>query len=202
MQGPEILTDMTAFALAVLLLLLTPGPTNTLLAMAGGTHGFVRSTPLIIAEISGYLLTITPVTLLATSLLAEHPHVGSAIKLASATWVLFLAVKLWTPPPVDADLGGAGDAVTFRRVFVTTVLNPKALIIGLVLMPAGGLAVALPYLALFSVTVVVVASCWLAAGATLIRSLRLRYPLAVTRFAASMLLVFSSMLAGSSLGLI
>lgn len=194
--------SVLGFVLATLLLLLTPGPTNTLLAVAGGSRGFARALPLILAEISGYLLTITTVTLFAAILLSDHPNLAVALKLGSAAWVLFLAVKLWTPPEDEGLSGAAAEVVTFPRVFITTLLNPKALIVGLVLMPQGGAAIVLPYLLVFSGTVVVVASIWLAAGATLIRSVRTRYPLLVHRTIAAILVGFSSVLAGSSLGLI
>lgn len=194
------MTEMTGFFVATALLLLTPGPTNTLLAIAGGERGFARAMPLILAEIAGYLTTILPVTIFASAYLADHPRIGGALKLASAAWVLYLAIKLWNPAP-----GGKSDAtglITSGRVYLTTVLNPKALIIGLVLMPQGGLTLVGPYLALFAATVLVVASLWIAAGATLIRAARLRHPLAIQRVAAVMLGLFSGMLLSSSIGLV
>jgi len=42
--------DPLLFALAVLTILGTPGPTNTLLATAGATGGLRRSLPLVPAE--------------------------------------------------------------------------------------------------------------------------------------------------------
>ncbi|SMD09641.1 hypothetical protein [Rhizobium sp. RU36D] len=192
--------EMTGFLLATALLLLTPGPTNTLLAMAGGERGFIRSLPLILAEITGYLTTILPVTLFAAAFLADNPRIGGALKLASAAWVLYLAIKLWKPVPGERkDMAGL---ITSGRVYLTTVLNPKALIIGLVLMPQGGFNVVGPHLALFAATVLVVASLWIAAGATLIRAARLRHPLAIPRVAAVMLCLFSGMLLSSSIGLV
>lgn len=194
--------DIAGFTLATLLLLLTPGPTNTLLAIAGGARGFRASAPLIAAEIGGYLVTITPVALFAAALLSDQPLVGSVLKLGSAAWVLFLAVKLWILPGEGSLTQASAGFVTFRRVFVTTVLNPKALIIGLVFMPHSGPQIVFPYLALFSLMVVLVASFWLTAGATLLRAARHRHPMLVYRLAATILFGFSTMLAGSSLGLI
>jgi hypothetical protein len=50
--------DPVLFALAVLAVLGTPGPTNTLLATAGATAGLRRSLALIPAEAAGYTISI------------------------------------------------------------------------------------------------------------------------------------------------
>ncbi len=190
-----------AFIAAVLALLLTPGPTNTLLAVGGASAGFRRSLPLILAEASGYLLTITPLVTFAGPYLAAHPLAASAIKLCSAVWVLLLAIRLWTTPPATA--GTSPSLVTFRQVFITTVLNPKALIFGLVLVPHGTLANVVPWLGLFVILVVSAASIWLSAGAAILYRRRdSGFPPLLSRIAASVMLVFATSLAGSSLGLI
>jgi threonine/homoserine/homoserine lactone efflux protein len=190
-----------AFIAAVLALLLTPGPTNTLLAVGGASAGFRRSLPLILAEASGYLLTITPLVTFAGPYLAAHPLAASTIKLCSAVWVLLLAIRLWTTPP--AATGTSPSLVTFRQVFITTVLNPKALIFGLVLIPHGPLAAVLPWLGLFVIMVVSAASIWLSAGAAILyRKRDAGFPPLFSRIAAGAMLLFAASLAGSSLGFI
>ncbi|MBP1857719.1 LysE family translocator [Rhizobium herbae] len=187
-----------AFIAAVLVLLLTPGPTNTLLAVGGASAGFRRSLPLIVAEASGYLLTITPLATFAGPYLADHPLAASAIKLCSAMWVLLLAAKLWTAPSA----GVPASLVTFRQVFMTTVLNPKALIFGLVLVPHGTFGTVLPWLGLFLLMVVSAGCVWLSAGAAMIYRKRAEFPPLLSRVAAGAMLLFSASLAGSSLGLL
>jgi threonine/homoserine/homoserine lactone efflux protein len=52
----------TAFALlavGIIVVLITPGPTNTLLAAAGLRHGVRPSLPLIAGELAGYLVSIS-----------------------------------------------------------------------------------------------------------------------------------------------
>lgn len=195
--------SLSAFAFAVLLLLLTPGPTNTLLAMSGATRGFKASLPLIGAECAGYFTAIVPLVFLAAPLLIDQPAAALGIKLASTLWVLLLAARLWIrPPSANAQAG----TTTVAAVYATTVLNPKALIIGLALIPAAGtgsleaLLRPLPYLAVFSLLVVIVATCWLSAGAAILRRLATTNPLLFGRVAASCLVAFALSLAGRAIG--
>lgn len=188
----------SAFAFAVLALLLTPGPTNTLLALSGAGRGVRASLPLMVGEICGYLLVIVPLTMLASEFLAAHTGVSQAIKLCSAVWVSFLAIRLWTLPPSAS----TSQAITVRRVFVTTCLNPKALIIALVLMPQSSPAQLVPYLALFSMLIVCVALVWLFAGAFFIRSASEHSPRLVRCIASVFLMALSLGLAGSVFGIL
>ncbi len=48
--------SLEELVLALLVLLLTPGPTNTLMALAGAERGWTRALRLIPAELAGYLL--------------------------------------------------------------------------------------------------------------------------------------------------
>lgn len=150
----------TAFISAVLALLLAPGPTNTLMGVAGAQRGLSGVVRLLPAELLGYLTTIMPLIYLGTELLAHWPVAAVVLKLAAAAWVMLLAVRLW-------GLRGNADGhnlVTARRVYVTTMLNPKALIFGLVLLPAAGDPQLAPRLGLFCLMVIAVALVWGTAG--------------------------------------
>lgn len=158
---------MTAqLALAVLVLLLTPGPTNTLLALAGAERGWARAVRLIPAELAGYLATVVPLTLAGAGLLDRLPEARAAITLGAAAWVLWLAIAMWRLPHPAAP---GRVTVTARRVAVTTLLNPKALAFGLVLLPAPSAGQLATHLAGFSAQVVVVAMAWAALGGLLAR---------------------------------
>ena len=86
------------------------------------------------------------------------------------------------------------------------MLNPKALIIGLALIPPASFAapetlvLPLPYLALFALLVMFVATCWLSAGAAILRRVATTNPLLFGRVAASFLVVFAISLAGRAIG--
>ncbi len=150
-------------SLAVLLLLLTPGPTNSLVLVAGAERGWTGAMRLVPAELAGYFLTVLPLTLVGAVVLSDHAGLQKAVTLAAAVWVAVLAVRLWQP--LAAVKGG--QSVAARMLLVTTALNPKALIFGLVLLPSPDRLVL--NLALFAGLVVLVAALWAAAGAFLRR---------------------------------
>lgn len=153
--------SLTLFALAVLALLVSPGPTNTLLFVSGAGAGLRPSLRLIPAELVGYLTVIIPLALFGRPYLAAHPQLEQAVAIAASLWVLYLAVSLWRASRVQD-----ARAIGFRRVLVTTMLNPKALVIALVLLPPPGKAADLvPPLSVFAVMVLFVAAGWIAAGA-------------------------------------
>lgn len=184
------------FALAALILLATPGPTNTLLWLSGASSGFRRSLPLLIGELGGYLAVIFPAVALLAPFLAAHPQLGLALRLIAACWVLYLAYALWT---TDAERGES-IVISAAQVFVTTLLNPKALIVALVLLPQTGLMTVWPWIAGFSLLVVAVGSSWIGAGALLVQaSTRLSASHLPRRIAAVCLTLFSVGIAGSAI---
>lgn len=147
--------------LAVLALLLTPGPTNSLVLLAGAERGLSGAARLIPAEIAGYLLTVVPLALAGTTVLADHHGLRTGLTLVAGVWVAVLAVKLWRAPGAD----GNATSVGARTLFVTTALNPKALIFGLVLLPSQDRMA--ENLGLFAALVALVALLWAGIGAVL-----------------------------------
>lgn len=152
---------LPAFTLAVLALLLAPGPTNTLMAVAGASHGLGRVLRLLPVELAGYLTTVVPLALLGAGLASHAPRAALALKLVAALWVMVLAVRLWR----SGGAGGSGFRIGAGRIFITTLLNPKALIFGLVLLPAPALADFAARLSIFAALVLTAALVWGGFGA-------------------------------------
>lgn len=173
-----------SFLLAIWALLLTPGPTNMLVALAGAQAGWRRTLRLIPVELAAYLAIILPVAMLGAALVARAPLLAQGIRIGAALWVLHLAAALWRTPAGQACTVGAG------RLFVTTLLNPKGLIVALALLPAPSATSFLPHLMLFSGSVVLVALLWAALGAHVGRDARW-----MRRVAASWLALLSGGLA-------
>ena len=146
--------------LAILALLITPGPTNTLLAVAGAQGGLRSGLRLLPIELLAYLCVVTPLALFGTPLLDRLPLLRPILTAAAALWVAKLAYGLWLRP---AALSANAQKVTPLQVGVTTLLNPKCLIFGLVLLPAG--PGPLPGLISFAVQVPLIAALWAGLGA-------------------------------------
>jgi threonine/homoserine/homoserine lactone efflux protein len=145
-------------SLALMVLLLTPGPTNTLMLMAGAERGWARSLWLIPVEVVAYLAVIVPLALLAQGLAEQMWVLRPVVAVLAGLWVLYLAFRMWRTEPI----AGQQATVTRGRLALTTFLNPKGLIMGLVLLPAAGATGAA--FAVLVVAIVVVAAFWAGLG--------------------------------------
>ncbi len=160
------MTDPVVFALAVIAILATPGPTNTLLATSGAGVGLRRSLVLVPAETAGYLISILSIGFVAGPFLASQPGLAPSLRILVGVYLLWLAVRLWRR---GTALAHTQRLVTPAQVFVTTLLNPKALIFALGVMPFGA-ATLWPYLIGFVALLAMVALAWIAGGAVLGRA--------------------------------
>ena len=64
---------LVELCIAIFVLLVTPGPTNTLLLIGGSERGLARALRLIPYEIAGYLSTVLPLALAGNALLDSLP---------------------------------------------------------------------------------------------------------------------------------
>lgn len=158
--------DPALFALAVLVILGTPGPTNSLLATGGATLGWRRALPLIPAEAAGYGISITALGLLLGPVVAGQPVVATALRLLVGAYLLLLAVRLWRR---GAPGWTGGALVRPRQVFVTTLLNPKAIVFAFGVVPWGAARV-WPFMLGFFAILGAVALGWVLLGAALGRA--------------------------------
>lgn len=152
-----------AFVAAALALLIAPGPTNTLMAVAGAQQGLVRSMRLIPAEIAGYLTIVLPLSYIGAQLFAAMPWLVIALEVCASIWVMVLAVKLWRQPATNTK----ATSIRFSDIYLTTVMNPKGMILGLVLLPPFGAQGYGLYLAGLILLISVVAGLWSSLGALL-----------------------------------
>jgi threonine/homoserine/homoserine lactone efflux protein len=155
------------FALTVLAILSTPGPTNTLLATAGAAVGIRRALPLVPAEGCGYLLSILTLGLVLGPLVAASPVLGMSLRILVGIYLLLLAWRLWRHGAALMTRRVA--LIGSRQVFFTTLLNPKAIIFALGIIPFGAPRPWL-YLVAFLGLTAMVAVGWITVGAVMGRA--------------------------------
>jgi threonine/homoserine/homoserine lactone efflux protein len=151
-----------SFIVASILILLAPGPTNTVLATCGAAMGFRRAAFLTLAAALGYLVAVSIFASFA-SLFGGNSLALVAVKLAAALWLSYSACRLWMMP---FDLKDTAPRDSFVRVLLTTMVNPKAMLVGTVLIPAdkGGVAV---WIGTFAALAAVTGLGWIRLGAWL-----------------------------------
>lgn len=188
------MSDLALFTIAVLTILATPGPTNALLTTSGALVGFRRSLPLISAELAGYGVSISILLLASRPLIAAFPPFEWVLRATLIAYLLWLAWHLWHS---GVALGDANvRVVTWWRVFVTTLLNPKGAVFAFAIFPPfEGAEDVARYSGIFAVTTMTVASAWMAFGASLgrfaLRGRRIQLP----RVTAVVLVVFACIVA-------
>ncbi len=194
--------DDWSFLAVVITILLTPGPTNTLLATAGASAGWRPSLTLIPMEGLGYLLATTVWGVLLQQLLMDYPLVINAIKLISAVYIAKLGLDLFRGALVNPGNTHA-PVIGGRQLFLATVLNPKAAIFAMAIFPAQTWVSAANFgqvMASFMASVVVIGTLWILFGAALIGG-RVSWltPARFKRFSAFVLFGFSGWLSFNGL---
>lgn len=157
------------FISLVVTILLTPGPTNTLLASSGIETGIKKSLKLIPAEVMGYLIAITSWGILIESISATLPILPPLLKLLSASYIIYLALKLWKTSTAEVDLNQP--SISAKSLFCATLLNPKALLFASAIFPAAAwseLSVYAVHMALFLSLITPIALFWVFIGSVLV----------------------------------
>jgi threonine/homoserine/homoserine lactone efflux protein len=187
------MSDPIVFALLVLALLAVPGPTNTLLAGSGAMRGVLRSLPLLLGELLGYNVSIATLRATLGAVVSQASGAQTLLTWAIAAYLVFLAVRLWRVSPTES-----ASAFTIRRVFLTTLLNPKGLIFALFIFPPQPSPIAV-HTAAFSMMVVAVGALWIMVGSLVTQLTRARYTFVAPRICAVALAVFAMVVASGFL---
>ncbi len=160
------MADPTVFAVAVLAVLATPGPTNTLMAVAGATLGMRKGLQLIPAEVAGYLASISLLVFIFRPVVDALPLAATVLRIGCGAYLAILALNIWRASNRDA---AQSSLVSFQRVFITTLLNPKSLIFAFQIFPNGGIRLILSFVGAFAVICIAAATMWICIGAILRR---------------------------------
>lgn len=191
--------DLIPLWLAALPLMGSPGPATLSLAAVGAQHGFARGTGYLAGIIAGTTGVLAMIAFGVTGLLFAVPALATAISLAAAAYILYLAWRIATARP----LGDPGDnpPPAFAGGLFLALANPKAFAaIGAVyaahtLAPGDLVRDSLLKGAALFLVIVAVNVTWLAAGAALSRLLRAPRTARAINLAFAGLLLLSVVLA-------
>ncbi|TFY93988.1 threonine transporter RhtB [Pseudomonas nabeulensis] len=156
---------MLATVSALMLLLLAPGPTNTLLFRAGVLFGLRASWKLAFIECLAYLLQVSVWGVALLYLAAYSPWALKATQLAAACYLLYVSYKLWQRKHSEVD--PSRDRFSGLYFFWLTVMNPKGLLIVSFIAPVGTFATLSGYvgfMATLALVVIPVGAAWIVLG--------------------------------------
>lgn len=167
-------TSLFIFATSAALLLAMPGPTNALLMAAGAARGLGGALRLLVAALAGYATALAALLSLDDLAGTFRGEISLALRATAAILLLATAWRMWRAVGPSGGQGGQGQgrgraqgqAPGAMHVFLLTLFNPKALILGFAIFPPviakGALASAA---GLFAAVVLATGLGWIVAGA-------------------------------------
>ncbi len=192
--------QLLTLVLAATVVMGSPGPATISVTAIGAAFGLRHSLRYTSGIILGTAAVLLVVATGITAVLTSMPGVAPVLAVASAAYILYLAFKIATAPPLAARESGAARP-TFLGGFLLAVANPKAYVaIAAVLAgsstAAGADALGVPArLAVLALMIVAIHVLWLLAGAAFARYLRLPLASRIINLAFAATLVATTALA-------
>ena len=173
---PGIWQPLMSLLLSSAVVMGSPGPSTISATAVGASYGVRRAINYMFGLIAGTIAVLLAVSAGVTALLMSIPHGSNLLQGISIVYILFLAFRIATAPPLEGQSGKTASPA-FSGGFLLAVANPKAYIaIGAVFggttVVAGNHSVDLMIkTTLLSVMIVIIHAVWLLAGASLSRVL-------------------------------
>ncbi len=127
------------------------------------------SLPLLIGEAAGYLIAILVLQAAVGPLVAAEPVFGQILSGIVCAYLVYLSLCLWRRSAVPLE---TARPVTLANVFVTTLLNPKAIVFAFTVLPhtdSINPVTLAPWLAALVAIIALAGGGWIALGAALIK---------------------------------
>lgn len=129
------LEALLAFILASTLVEITPGPNMAYLAVLAASEGRQKA----FAAVAGVALGLLIVGLAAAfglaAVISTSPFLFQALRWGGIAFMLWLAWDAWREEKSEKNEFAASDAKYFRRGLIVNLLNPKAAVFYLVILP-------------------------------------------------------------------
>lgn len=171
LSHPEIWQHLLTLVLASTVVMGSPGPATISVTAVGAAFGLRWSLRYTCGVVFGTIAVLLVVATGVMAALASVPRLAPLLAVASAAYILYLAFKIATAPPLTGPTDGALPG--FAGGFLLAVANPKAYV-AIVAVFAGSSANldAGLKLAVLALMIVVIHLLWLVAGAAFARFLR------------------------------
>ncbi|TPN62376.1 LysE family translocator [Mesorhizobium sp. B1-1-1] len=174
---PDMWRQLVALMLAATAVMGSPGPATISVTAVGAAFGLRRSLSYALGVILGTITVLLVVASGVSAMLAAMPRLAPLLVAASAAYILYLAFKIASAPPLAADAGEAARP-TFTGGFLLAVANPKAYVAIAAVFAgasadsgAGAIGTG-PKLTALACMIVAIHAVWLLAGAAFARFLR------------------------------
>lgn len=129
MISPDLLLSLLGFSLAMSG---TPGPNNMMVMASGLTFGFRRTVPHLVGIGLGFGFMLLLVGLGLGQVFAAYPLLFSAMKIAGALYLLWMAWVIANASPVmDGQGAERGHPFTFWQAAGFQWVNPKAWVVAI-----------------------------------------------------------------------
>lgn len=115
--------NVAAMVPVILALMASPGPVTLASAALGAAYPWTVALPRVVAMTAGTATVIVLVATGVTGLVTAVPGVAPVLTVLAGAYILYLAWKIATAPPVGAR---AGDAPLLVGAYLMAVGNPKA----------------------------------------------------------------------------
>ena len=161
---------LLSLLVASLLVMGSPGPSTISVTAVGAAFGLRRSIAYTSGLIAGTILVLLAVATGVVAMLLALPRIAPALLVASVGYILYLAVRIATAPPL-AMHDASRDAPSFGGGFLLALANPKAYVAIAAVFTGSGLPASVKIVVLAGV-VVLIHGAWLAAGTAFGRVLR------------------------------
>ncbi|MDX8533772.1 LysE family translocator [Mesorhizobium sp. VK25A] len=171
--------QVLALVLAATVVMGSPGPATISVTAVGAAFGLRASLGYTWGVVLGTIAVLLIVAAGIVGMLASMPRMATALAILSAAYILYLAFKIATAPPL-VERGSTATKPNFLGGFMLAVANPKAYVaIGAVFAGAASQADTLGVstrLLVLAAMIVAIHVVWLLAGTAFARFLR--HPLA------------------------
>ena len=129
------IADYGAFAAAIVVFLLIPGPGNLALVTSTGKGGVRGGLAATFGVIAGDQVLMWLAVAGVAALLAAYPAAFSAVQWLGAAYLAWLGFKMLIAKPGDAPILNIRPRQYFQQAIVITLLNPKAIVFYMAFFP-------------------------------------------------------------------